>query len=117
MTTTTSAKVHPVKIEDFEGDGICVECGREGLRWIVTLSDDSRVGIECSAKVCGQRPTRKAYVWTADFVPVAEYREVGSTYVLWQHKRGTETRTTRDAHLIRIGGQRAAWQKMGWLEA
>jgi len=108
-------KVHPVKIEDYEGNGTCSACGREGLRWIVTLSDDTRVGVECSAKVCGWRPTRKVYAWTADFVPVAEYRYAEVTFVLWHHKRGNATNTTRNGHLVTVGGALREWARNGWL--
>jgi hypothetical protein len=113
--TTTATKVHAVKIEDYEGNGACAECGRESLRWIVTLSDGTQVGVECSAKVCGEKFARKTYVWTAEFAPVAEYCDATGAYVLWQHKAGAETRTTRNGLLIGIGGQRAAWQKFGWV--
>lgn len=109
------------KIEDHEGDGTCGHCGREGLRWIATLSDGSRCGLECAKRVLGFKPAPTAYKWVSDFTQVAEYREVNSygdtlaVWVLWQHKRGNATRETRDGFLQSVGGMRAAWEARGWL--
>lgn len=108
----TTIKLH--KIEDYEGHGICRECGREGLRWIATLSDGSQVGLECSKRVLGFKPAPKAYNWLADFRPVAEFNDCGNLHVMWQHKAGTATRETLNGNLVQIGGVSAKWQQRGW---
>lgn len=104
-----------VKIEDHEGNGHCSACQREGLRWIVTLSDGSQVGTECAKTIIGVKPDPKSYTWTADFTAVAEHNEYGDTLVLWQHKNGTATRETRNGYLVAVGGRRRIWEKEGWL--
>jgi hypothetical protein len=115
MTTTKTARLHIVKIEDHEGDGTCTACGREGLRWIVTLSDGTQVGTECTKRVTGAKPAPKSYTWVGDFRIVAEHDEYGTSYVLWQHKDGRETRETRDGTLTAVGGIRQAWAWRGWI--
>jgi hypothetical protein len=112
--------VHMVKIEDHEGEGRCGACQREGLRWIVTMSDGSQVGTECAKRVMGYKPAPKSYAWVADYQPVAEHTECpaskyAATYVLWQHKAGTKTIETRNGVLQAVGGVRQAWERKGWL--
>ncbi|OZD23790.1 hypothetical protein CH253_07975 [Rhodococcus sp. 06-156-3C] len=104
-----------VKVENREGDGRCAECEREGLTWVAILSDGSGVGLECSKRVLGFRPVAKSYAWVADFEAVAEFSEYGDTFVLWQHRSGSETRETRNGALVAVGGVRGAWQRKGWL--
>ena len=113
MTTTSTP--HLVKVEDHEGTGTCGACDREGLRWVCILSDGSRIGTECAKKLMGWKMAPKAYNWVADFEPVAEFVEYGATYVLWQYKRGAQTRETRNGHLVAVGGRREEWKRMGWL--
>jgi len=107
--------VHMVKIEDHEGEGRCGACQREGLRWIVTMSDGSQVGTECAKRVMGFKPAPKTYAWVEHFTPVAEHTEYRQTYVLWQHKAGTATRETMNGTLMAVGGVRQTWERKGWL--
>lgn len=113
----TTATLTIARIDDHEGDGDCSNCGRTGLRWIATLSDGTKVGLECAKKILGFRPAPQKYQWIADFTPIAEYVEYGSTYVLWKHKVGNGTRETRDGVLVSVGGCRNDWIRRGWLPA
>lgn len=115
MTATKTARLHIVKIEDHEGDGTCTVCGREGLRWIVTLSDGTQVGTECTKRALGYAITPAKHKWTTAFRPVAEHTDCGSTYVLWEARTGNGTRETRDGHLTVVGGVRQAWAGRGWI--
>jgi hypothetical protein len=116
----TAATITISRIDDTGGDGECSSCGRGGIRWLITLSDGSAVGIECARKVLGFRPAPKTYDWIADFTAVAEHAvtypngEV-DTYVMWQHKTGRETRETCNGILVTVGGVRTDWTKKGWL--
>ena len=103
------------KIEDREGFGACGECGREGLRWIATLSDGSTVGLECSKKVLGFKPAPKTYNWVPDFRPVAEFNDCGNVHVMWQHREGSATRETLNGNLVQIGGVATKWRQRGWV--
>ncbi len=119
MTTATATKLTIARIDDHEGDGDCSNCGRTGLRWIATLSDGSKVGLECAKKLLGFRPAPAAYQWVGFFEPVAEHVERYGydtvTWVLWQRKGGAETRETRNGVLMTVGGCRKDWTKKGWL--
>lgn len=116
-----TARVTLVRVEDREGAGTCLVCGREGLRWVCVLSDGSQVGTECAKPVLGWKPTPQQYKWTPDYRPVAEHDdgELPSggrcIYVLWQHKTGSTTRETRNGRLTAVGGARDDWQRRGWL--
>jgi hypothetical protein len=112
MATTTTLTME--RIDDCEGDGTCGACGREGLRWVVTLSDGSRVGLECAKKLVGFRPAPHTYNWVADYEPVAEYRDGRDVFVMWQHKTRNITRETLNGHLHSVGGVRSDWQRRGW---
>lgn len=117
--TNTALRIE--KIEDREGFGVCSHCGREGLRWIATLSDGSGCGLECAKRVVGFKPAPTAYRWAEHFEAVAEYRETNGygdvlgVWVLWQHKSGTATRETLNGNLQTVGGCRVAWERRGWL--
>ena len=119
--TKTMQRLHVVKVEDHEGDGTCRECGREGLRWIVTLSDGTQVGTECTKKLLGVRVTPTKHQWVTAFVAVAEHVETApngdtQTWVMWAHKNNpAATRETRNGHLVSVGGVRQDWTKRGWL--
>lgn len=102
-----------VKIEDHEGDGTCSECGREGLRWIATLTDGTRVGTECAKKVTGCKPAPKSYTWVTGYTPVAEHTDRDTAWVLWQHQNG-RTALTLNGALWQMGGARQEWTKRGW---
>jgi hypothetical protein len=105
------------KIEDYEGAGRCSACGREGLRWIVTLSDGTQIGTECAKRTLGITVAPKSYQWVTDYAPVAEHVEDGAVYVMWQRKGGTQTRETRGGTLVSVGGVRQDWAARGWLAA
>lgn len=108
----TTAKLEIVKIEDHEGSGYCSACGRDNLRWIVTLSDGTRVGTECAKAVLGWKPTPAGYTWVTNFRAVAERtNRYGEHEVLWQHKTGTQTRLTVNGILCTVGGARADWDR------
>lgn|SRR5678815_3534426 len=109
------AKLTIMKIEDFEDGGQCGECGRNGLRWVATLSDGTRVGLECAKKVLGFRPKPLAYNWIGDFEVVAEYTDFNEHYVMWQHKVNSRcTRETVNGSLVMVGGVRTEWARRGW---
>lgn len=84
--TTTQTKLTVETIEDHEFEGRCGHCGRENVRWIVCLSDGSKVGIECSKKLLGYKIQPKTYNWMPDFELVATYRDYGAVHALYQHK-------------------------------
>ena len=111
----TAVTLTVAKIEDYEGSGHCTLCGRENLRWICTLTDGTKVGTECAKKVLGWKPQPKNYQWIGDFRIAAEHVEYGTTFVMWQHKTGRETRETRDGGLTAVGGVRQDWTRRGWL--
>lgn len=71
------------KIEDFEGEGECGHCGRHGLRWVATLSDGSRVGLECAKKALSVEPQPTNHSRIADYEIAAECDEWGAHHVMW----------------------------------
>ncbi len=109
----TSLKI--TVIENFEGDGTCSACKREGLVWVATLSDGSQVGLECAKKVLGFKPTPNTYSWITNYKLEATHVEYGTTYGLWVSKTGNATRETQDGTLISVGGVRADWASKGWI--
>ena len=109
------ATIRIAKIEVFEGTGECSACGRVGLRWIATLTDGTRVGLECAKKILGFKPAPTKYRWVEDFQIIAEHGEYGEHHALWRHKSGGQTRETVNGVLIRVGGCQTAWEKRGWL--
>lgn len=113
MATTSTP--HVVRVQDADGEGTCSSCGREGLRWVVTLSDDSTVGSECAKKALGWTVQPARYRWTCGAVPVAPYTERDVTWVLWEKLGGTLS--SRNGHLMAIGGQRAEWLARGWIQS
>lgn len=103
-----------VKIQDREGDGECGACGRTGLRWVVTLSDGSTVGTECTKRILGIAVAPANYAWTRDYEPVAEkvidYGTVN--LVLWRSKAtGVAGRTTHNGVLYFVGAFDQAQQR------
>lgn len=109
-------KVTLVKIEDHEGTGECSACPKKGLRWVATMSDGMRVGLECAKKIMGYKITPDNYKWTADFVQVAEHRSGTDVYVLWTRKDGkAKTVGTQNGVLYSVGGTRKEWIADGWL--
>lgn len=116
-----SAKPEIVKVEDHEGTGECLHCGREGIRWIVVLSDGSRVGLSCARKAMGYRVAPKQYNWIPDFVVYAEIEERGVFHRLWHHKDQPRlVRWTINLGVQAIGDRRFiedGWRQRGWLTA
>lgn len=109
-------KLHVNLIEDFEFEGECSQCGRHGLRWVATLSDGTRVGLECVKKILGYRPTATQYQWIKDFELVATHNDHGCVYGLWAHKLNPRaTRETRYGYLNAVGRCREDWERRGWL--
>lgn len=105
-----------LKVQDHEGDGRCQACGREGLRWIATLTDGTTVGLECAKKATGLTPpTANQVAWTAHFTPIAQHNDGADAFALWQHVTGQQTRETRNGHLTAVGGARQTWEARGWL--
>ncbi len=103
-------------IEDHEGTGECSACPRTGLRWIVVLSDGTKVGTECAKKITGTAvaATPKSHGWIHLFEVAATHVEHGVTYALWKRIGGTATRETRNGHLTAVGGVEADWIRRGW---
>lgn len=103
--------VKVLKVEDFDGTGVCGHCGREGLRWVVTMTDGSQIGASCARKAMGIKVSTARLAWTAKFEVIATHGE----FALWQHVGGVQTRTTQSGVLMAVGGQREEWQGRGWL--
>lgn len=101
---TREADVTVWKVVDHEGDGECQHCGKTGLRWVVYLSDGSRVGGECAKRIVGWAPTRSKFVWLEGLQIVAE-GELSPTQhlVLWQSTSGTVGRISMNGHLTTTG--------------
>jgi len=64
-------KLTVTKIEDREGQGICQHCNREGLRWIVILSDGSSVGFDCAKDLTGRRINGRNLNWIKAAIEMA----------------------------------------------
>lgn len=106
-------KLHITKIEDHEGFGRCSECGRENLRWIVVLSDGTRVGTECAKKVCGIAVNTRKLGWLASCTEIDEYSTKWETFTLYAHKT-IEGRTLLAINGVLYnlgGGGREAFQR------
>lgn len=64
-------------------------CGKTGVRWIVYLSDGSRVGGECAKKIMGWAPTKRTHGWVQGLTAVAEKTICGGALaVLWRSESG-----------------------------
>lgn len=111
---TTTEKLHVVRVEDHEGSGECANCPRTGLRWMVLLSDGSKVGTECAKRLLGWKITPKSYGWVKNYKVIAEHTESGQTWTLYQHVAGERTVSTLNGALMTIGGARADWERMGF---
>lgn len=99
MTTT---KLHITKVEDHEGMGRCGHCEREGLRWIVVLSDGTSVGTECAKRVLGYTLKPASYTWMTGYAPIAEYSNKWETAVVYANAAG-RTNLVVNGHLQVIG--------------
>jgi hypothetical protein len=107
--------LHVVKVEDHEGTGECGACPRTGLRWIVVLSDGSRIGTECAKRVLGIPVSPRNHRWVEHFDVIAEFTDGRESWVLYRRKGGVQTRDTRNGALMGIGGCEADWKRRGWL--
>lgn len=118
MNTDT---LHVIRVEDHEGDGICGHCGREGLRWIVVMSDGSSIGSGCMKRALGiPAPAPKSYSWVSnyDLVDSRETRYDG-TYHLHVRKDGRAAVIARN-HVAMVQGPadsiRKEWEGPRWRE-
>jgi hypothetical protein len=94
----TAARVTVMFVEDCEGDGTCLACGREGLRWILVLSDGSRVGSECAKAILG------SYTWINDYTALGyTVNPQGECVRVWKHKRANAFALTVDG-VMRLSG-------------
>ena len=99
-----AATVTVAYVTDHEGDGTCYVCGREGLRWIVTLSDGSSAGVECVKKLLGWKPAVKSYSWVAGCTRTeTAVNRHGQTIALWQ--KGRTFTVSVDGHPVLSGPQ------------
>lgn len=97
-----STKLHIAKVEDHEGFGRCGHCDREGLRWIIRLSDGSGVGTECAKRVLGFAPSPKSYNWVAGCEVVAEHSDKWETATVYRNAKG-RTILAVNGHAVVIG--------------
>ena len=106
MTNNAAAKVTVKWVENCEGDGTCLACGREGLTWVVVLSDGSRVGVECAKPILGFKPAPKSYVWSRDFTGRGfTVNGGGQTVRVWERNDGRAFALTVDGVLVSSGGR------------
>lgn len=99
--------IHVVKVEDHEYEGTCGACGKQGVRWIVTLSDGSTVGGECAKRILGWAPTKASHGWVTGMIPVQEATSFGDHWVLWQAKKGYKSVISRNGYAQAVGGTNA----------
>jgi hypothetical protein len=109
-----TATVTIARVEDHEGLGVCGHCDRDGLRWIVVLSDGSRFGSGCARKALGIKVAPKDFAWVTNYNVIAEHAEYGVVWTLYRHKRGERTVMARDGHLTTVGGALEEWKREGW---
>ena len=99
-----------VKVEDHEYEGTCGACGKEGVRWVVTLSDGSRVGGECAKKLLGWAPTAKKFSWVTGLTPLVEEMIDGEAIVVWANQ-------TRTRGGISINGHPQMFGPLEWIKS
>lgn len=85
--STATATVEVVEVQDHEGFGVCGHCGREGLRWIVVLSDGTSLGSGCMKKVLGWNVAPKKIQWAAGYEKSLDLAE---NLALYTHKARPE---------------------------
>jgi hypothetical protein len=107
----TTSKLHITKVEDHEGFGRCGQCERENLRWVVVLSDGTRVGTECAKRACGIVVKAATYQWMTEYEPVAEYADKFETAVVYQHRTSDRTRLVVNGYLQVNGGGMAEFAR------
>lgn len=113
----TKEKLSIAKIEDHEGLGRCGACEREGLRWIVVLSDGSQIGTECAKKVLGWKINRDRYAWLNNYEPVAEGVDCDTTFVLYRRRDGRAYAIAQNGAQLLSGPPEFAlheWRKYGF---
>lgn len=88
-------------------------CGKTGVRWIVYLSDGSRVGGECAKKIMGWAPTKKTHGWVQGLTAVAEKEVAGpvgrTQAVLYRSASGK-------SGAMSVGGVRVVAGPFEWVE-
>jgi hypothetical protein len=82
MTTATVSH-----LIDAEGSGTCQECQRDGLRWIVVLTDGAHLGMECTKRVLGYAVPRKAVQPLAGLTVTETAVRHGETWTLYADDR------------------------------
>ena len=98
-----------VRVEDCEYEGTCSICGKEGVRWVVIMSDGSRVGGECAKKLLGWKPSARNYSWVTNLSPVST-RVVPclGNVVLWESK-------SKAYGVISVNGNKQASGSFEWI--
>ena len=110
MNTNTDTKApHVIRVEDHEYEGTCSHCGREGLRWIVVMSDGATIGSGCMKKALGiPAPAPASYRWVSNYTMTAEYvNRAGQSYALWQHRNKVQGCISINGNQQVIGGYAA----------
>lgn len=115
----STPKLSVSHVEDHQDrDGVCGHCQRENLRWIMVLSDGTKVGSSCMKKVLGWSVPTKKIDWVVGKTLVATkvFTSGGETvtYTLWTTEGG-RTSEARNGYLNSVGGARADWERRGWL--
>ena len=91
-------------IQDCEYDGTCTMCGKEGVRWIVVMSDGSRVGGECAKKLLGWKPTAKNFSWVTGMKPAFNVFVLGyGNVVVWKSKNQVTGAISVNGHPMMFG--------------
>jgi hypothetical protein len=98
-------KLTVAKVLDREHEGVCQECDKQNLRWVLVLSDGSMVGVECARKLTGEAFTAKKVEWVAGAVEVASGIDCGATVVLY--RRGNGAVIAVDGRPMMMGGMNA----------
>jgi hypothetical protein len=101
MTETPAPRID--HILDAEGEGVCSECGRENLRWLVVFTDNVATGTECTKKRLGWAPTRKALDAFAGAVLVESFTGRHQSHAWYTRPNGSAMLTV-DGRVQTIGG-------------
>lgn len=103
-------KVTVIKVTDYEYEGTCTACGKESVRWIVSLSDGSHVGGECAKKILGWAPTAKGFSWVTGMTAIVEEIIEGQSIVVWADESNT-------SGVISVNGQPQQSGSMEWVRS
>ena len=99
----SAQEIMVLKVTDYEYEGTCSACGKEGVRWIVSLSDGSHVGGECAKKILGWAPTPKTFSWVTGMTAIVEEIIDGQSVVVWQDQGATRGAISVNGHLQQSG--------------